>query len=123
MSLMACVCCLAGEDAASQLSACLQQHSAAAATSCPALVAAAGHLLLSTVSDAAQATSCMSDTAGQPVCVALRGMHAAFQAAALEDGLLKAGVGLRLALLLTDQGLVEEAQGVVAQVRGGNAAS
>jgi hypothetical protein len=49
-------------------------------------------------------------------------VHAAFQAAALEDGLLKAGVGLRLALLLTDQGLVEEAQGVVAQVRGGNAA-
>jgi hypothetical protein len=100
----------------SQMAAALQEHAAAAAAQLPSLVAAAA-LALHSAADAhlLRGGFCCADAHAGDTLELLRALHAAFEACALDDGLLRGGVAVRLGVLLEERGELPSARLVAKQ--------
>jgi tagatose-1,6-bisphosphate aldolase len=98
--------------------AALEAHASAAASQLPALVAAAA-LALHSAADALllRDAFCHADARAAGALRVLSALHAGFEAGGVDDGLLRGGVAVRLALLLAEEGQLPEARVVIKQVR------
>lgn len=106
----------AGTASLHRLAACLKQHSSTLTPYLPGLLAATVLKLHAAANPLLLGCFTPSDGQADEVLVLLAGLHEALQQCQLDDGVLRGCVALRFALLLEQQGDLEQASTIIHQV-------